>query len=541
MVTYRLIIKYPSSLKDPALKIKIVASAYKLYANDKLIAEVGKVSDKLSVFKESEKPLIADLPTDTQKIELVFQVANLNYAKGGLRDSLIFGSKQVLVRQGIILLSFQLLFIGSILIFGIYYLLLFILQKKNSTALFFSIFCFITALRSLIWGELPLMIFSPNLSYDVLGYINYATGYNMIPVMLLFVRSIYPLEYKKKILRFVLLPTLLLDILLVLMSPAFMSRLTNLVYILVLLQLVYIIIGLARAVLKKRDNAALMYITVCLYFLTVNQDILRFKGISGINLTYMFLYGSFSVIIAMCFIQAKQQATSYKKLALFNEKLIEADKLKDKIMATEMSFLQAQIKPHFLYNALDAIANVCEKDGKKGGKLIIDLAIYLRNSLEFNNLDKMSTIEKELEFIDTYFNIEKARFGEKIKLLEEIEIPLNEQIPVFILQPVVENAVRHGISKKLGGGTVTVKLRKINEDICLEIEDDGVGMNSEKLATLLCEEKEGSSVGLLNIHNRLLRMYGRGLEVSSELGCGTCVKLVIPEGGKPNDKSCSGR
>lgn len=67
-------------------------------------------------------------------------------------------------------------------------------------------------------------------------------------------------------------------------------------------------------------------------------------------------------------------------------------------MATEMSFLQAQIKPHFLYNALSAIANVCEKDGKKAGKLILDLAIYLRGSLEFNNLDRMVAIEKELEF-----------------------------------------------------------------------------------------------------------------------------------------------
>jgi len=244
----------------------------------------------------------------------------------------------------------------------------------------------------------------------------------------------------------------------------------------------------------------------------------------------MFLYGNFAVIIAMSYVQAKQQANTHKKLILYNENLVEADRLKDKIMETEMSFLQAQIKPHFLYNALNAIANVCEKDGKQAGKLIIDLAIYLRGSLQFNNLDKMVTIERELEFIDTYFDIEQARFGEKIQLIKEIGIPLDYQIPTLILQPLVENAVRHGISKKLGGGTVYVRMRGTKkEGSYIEIQDDGVGINSEKLVMLLTEERTDQGVGLLNIHNRLLRLYGRGLNISSEVGQGTCVKIVIPE------------
>ena len=212
--------------------------------------------------------------------------------------------------------------------------------------------------------------------------------------------------------------------------------------------MIYIIYVLIKAVFHKSENAILMFIAICVFIFTIIEDILHYIGIGGINLSYMFLYGNFAVIIAMSFVQARQQANTHKKLILYNENLVEADRLKDKIMATEMSFLQAQIKPHFLYNALNAIANVCEKDGEKAGKLIIDLAIYLRGSLEFNNLDKMVTIEKELEFVDTYFNIEQARFGQKIQLFKEIEIPLDYQIPVLILQPLVENAIQHGISKK---------------------------------------------------------------------------------------------
>ncbi len=283
---------------------------------------------------------------------------------------------------------------------------------------------------------------------------------------------------------------------------------------------------------KVGDNAILMFIAISVFALTIIEDVFHHKAIGGINISYMFLYGNFAVIMAMSFVQAKLQANAHKKLILYNEKLVEADRLKDKIMATEMSFLQAQIKPHFLYNALSAIANVCEKDGKKAGKLIIDLGIYLRESLEFNHIDKMVTIEKELELISTYFNIEQARFGQKIQLIKEIEIPLDYQIPALILEPLVENAVRHGISKKQVGGRVILRIIQLQECIGIEIEDDGTGIESKKLELLLDEKRKNQSVGLINIHHRLLRLYGRGLEIKSQVGCGTCVRLVIPEGRK---------
>ncbi|HEY5586650.1 MAG TPA: histidine kinase [Ruminiclostridium sp.] len=528
VATYRLRLKYPSTLKDPALRIQNVSNAYKLYANGRFIVEVGKVSDKPSSFKNGEESLILDLPKDTQRLELILQVANLDYANGGLRDSPVFGSKRVLERQKMTLLALQLFFIGSVFIFGIYYFLLFVLQSKNKTALFFSMLCFITVLRSLIWGEVPLVIFFPNVTFVVKAYINYLTGYHLVPVMTLFVLSMYPMEYKKTILGLVLLPTLFFDMLL-LAPPGFVSSFTNYIYVMILLQMIYILGVLIKAVLNKRDNAILMFIAIYVFVLAIIEDIFQFKGIGGNNASFMFLYGNFGVILAMSFVQAKQQVNTHKKLIMYNENLVEADRLKDKIMATEMSFLQAQIKPHFLYNALNAIANVCEKDGKKAGKLIIDLAMYLRESLEFNNIDKMVTIENSLELVYTYFNIEQARFGQKIQLIKEIEIPLDNQLPALILQPLVENAIRHGISKKLGGGTVYIKMRGTQEGTYIEIRDDGVGIDSGKLAMLLSEDRIEQGVGLLNIHNRLLRLYGRGLDISSEVGQGTCVKIVIPE------------
>lgn len=528
IATYRLKFSYPESLKDPAVRIKNISSAYKLYANGKLITEVGTVSLDPSHFKEAEGAVILDLPSNSSKIDLLIQVANLNYAKGGLRESLLFGSKKALENHRLQFLCIQLFFIGSVMVFGIYYFLLFCLQTKNKSALLFSMLCLITALRSLIWGEAPLEILLPEISYIARVYINYLTGYNLLPVFVLFIASIYPKETSKWSMMSVLIPSLLFNLLLV-TPTAFMSTFTDYLYILILIQMIYVLIIAGKAVLCKRDDAVIMFISICIFILAIIQDILHYKGLGGINVSYMFLYGNFAVIITMCFVQAKQQAASYQKLLRYNESLIEADHLKDKIMETEMSFLQAQIKPHFLYNALNAIANVCEKDGGKAGRLILDLAVYLRGSLEFNNLDKMAPLERQLEFVDTYFHIEQARFGEKIQLKKEVEVPLDYQIPVLILQPLVENAVQHGISKKSVGGTVTIRMKQARDSILIEIEDDGIGISDEKQADLLRDGRPDRGVGLLNIHHRLQRLYGRGLEISSTVGTGTVIRLVLPD------------
>ncbi len=528
IATYRLLLNYPVTLQDPALRVQNVANAYKLYVNGQLASEAGSALDDRANFKSEDKIVIVDLPKDTQKIELLYKVGNQNCATGGLRVAPVFGSKQVLEQQRVFMLVLQMLFIGGVFIFGIHYFLLFLLQRKNRTALLFAIFCLITALRSLVWGETPLTILFPNASLDLIMHMNYLTGYNYVAIVILFIYSIYPQEFNKKVMGLILLPSLVFDVLLLITNPQFMTFFTNYLYILLILQMLYIISVMMKSVLRKRDNAVLMFLAVCVLIWAMNEDIINFVKIGNVNLTCMILIGNFAVIMAMSYVQARQQAVNHRKLILYNENLLEAGRLKDKIMATEMSFLQAQIKPHFLYNALSAIANVCEKDGKAAGKLIIDLAIYLRGSLQFNDLDKMATIEKELEFVDTYFHIEQARFGQKIQLRKEIEITHDAQIPVLILQPLVENAVRHGISKNPGGGTVTVRMTKEEENICIEIEDDGVGISGEKLKSLLSESGSNQSVGLLNIHNRLLKLYGKGLEISSEPGC-TRVKLLIPE------------
>jgi sensor histidine kinase YesM len=181
-------------------------------------------------------------------------------------------------------------------------------------------------------------------------------------------------------------------------------------------------------------------------------------------------------------------------------------------LQTELSLLQSQIKPHFLYNALSAIANVCGKDGKKAKQLILDLAYFMQASFDFSPDGKLTTLENELEYTRKYVNIEKARYGKKIRYEEQIEVPPTLLLPRLIIEPLVENAIRHGISRKKGGGEVRLRICEVPEGIRVEVFDNGVGIPKEKLSDVYSEESKG--VGLKNIQDRLTRSGGTGLSTT---------------------------
>lgn len=199
-------------------------------------------------------------------------------------------------------------------------------------------------------------------------------------------------------------------------------------------------------------------------------------------------------------------------------------------LSNESAFLQAQIKPHFLYNALNVIAALCRMDAGKARELILDLSSYLHHSFDFRNLTKYITFDEELEFIQAYVRIEQARFKDKLKVEYELEDTEELRLPPLILQPLVENAIRHGIRKSDGGGTVTLRVKNSADCFIIEIEDDGAGMTEEQLEKIMPESRAGGSgVGLANIQRRLQMLYGTQLAIQSHEGEGTKITLILPK------------
>lgn len=199
----------------------------------------------------------------------------------------------------------------------------------------------------------------------------------------------------------------------------------------------------------------------------------------------------------------------------------------DKAIAAEVAFMQAQIKPHFLFNTLNTISSFCDTDPIRAQQLIDDFSAYLRQSFDFKDLEMCAPLESELNLVNSYVKIEKARFGEKLQVEFSIHSPGNVKVPILSIQPLVENAISHGIRKRGGGGTVRISAENVPQGVRISVEDNGRGIPPDRLETLLTSG-EGHGIALQNIDKRLKKLFGQGLMISSEQGVGTRVEYTVP-------------
>lgn len=204
---------------------------------------------------------------------------------------------------------------------------------------------------------------------------------------------------------------------------------------------------------------------------------------------------------------------------------------------SEMKALQAQIKPHFLYNTLDSIIWMIEVgENEKSVEMTAALARFFRQSI--GNSDEIVTIARELEYTKTYLEIQKMRYQDKMDFIIDVEQEIsNEKIVKLVLQPLVENALYHGIKYKEEKGLIRITggydRMMEQEDILLRVIDNGIGMSAAVLEHVFDQKVESSSIGISNIQDRLQLYYGAGygLSYESAVGQGTTVKIRIPKGG----------
>ncbi|GAB3620399.1 histidine kinase [Glutamicibacter endophyticus] len=210
--------------------------------------------------------------------------------------------------------------------------------------------------------------------------------------------------------------------------------------------------------------------------------------------------------------------------------LAELDKSKAQLLEAQVRALRAQISPHFIYNSLNAIASFINTDPARARELVIEFADFTRYS--FRRRGDFTTLAEELEAIDRYLLLEKARFGERIRVSLQIapEV-LPTQIPFLSLQPLVENAVRHGLEARPDGGLISITATEEGPHAVIRVEDDGVGMDPAELSEVLAGTTENLHVGLRNVDIRLRQLYGQehGLLIDTAPGAGTMITLRIPK------------
>lgn len=211
--------------------------------------------------------------------------------------------------------------------------------------------------------------------------------------------------------------------------------------------------------------------------------------------------------------------------------LLELKKSVRDALDSEMAYLQSQIKPHFLYNALSSVISFCYTDADKAAYLLSQLSQYLRHILDMDRYEMLVPLSRELELVEAYVDIERVRFDDRFEFVSLVEEGLSEMpIPSLCIQPFVENAIRHGLFDKEGHGTVTLTVKRVAEAVQVTIEDDGTGIPEDILARIMNASKPGNEggIGILNIRRRLDSIPGANLVVASERGRGTKIVMRLP-------------
>ena len=219
------------------------------------------------------------------------------------------------------------------------------------------------------------------------------------------------------------------------------------------------------------------------------------------------------------------------ELKIFNNVRIEM-KLEEQerlLLQARMAALQNQINPHFLFNTLNSISSLVRFDPDTAREMILKLATILRRLL--HSTDSFVPLREEVEFIDNYLDIEVVRFGrDKLKVIKELDpASLEAMVPSMLLQPLVENCIKHGLSPKIEGGSITLRSRLIKSRLVVEVEDDGVGM----AAVRMNEPPDGGGtggIGMANVAERLKVLYGdtAKMMIENREGGGTLIRLRLP-------------
>ena len=240
--------------------------------------------------------------------------------------------------------------------------------------------------------------------------------------------------------------------------------------------------------------------------------------------------GAFAALAPSAEADLLRAAGEVARFVSTNLALAELDASRTRTVQAQLNFLRAQISPHFVYNALTAIESYVRSDPERARELLLGFAEFTRST--FREHSQYVTLAEELQLVDTYLELERARFGDRLAIILRVapEV-LSVRVPSLVLQPLVENAIRHGLEEMTG----RVRLQIIAEDggheAVVTVEDDGAGVDPRQLEDLLAGRRPSDAVGLRNVDERLRATFGteRGLTIETGIGAGTKITMRLPK------------
>lgn len=509
--TYRLKVVNSKVGQTLAIRMPTVSTAYNLYINGKLIASNGKVGKDKQHFIPEYRPITAEFIPPSKDFDIILQDANFSYARGGAWYPIYMGSVASVAEYDKTIGYKDLFLIGAFLIMALYYFSIFFMRKEDKSNLYVVLLCLIAIGRTIIYGDYIINKIFPWIGYHVIVTIDYVTLAWFPVVFILLIGELFPEQTSKRLNRLFVIYAALISLFIILFPIHMYTSLTYPIEAVALAIAVYAVICVAKAFHKAKADSIIIFIGALAVALGGIHDVLYQNNIISSRFGELSSFGILILLYFQAFILARR----------FKESM-------DKARESELAFLQAQIKPHFLYNALNTFVSISRYDVDKARNLIIEFGNYLRGSFDFKDVSQLVPLKHELEIIRAYLEIEKARFEERIEVTFDLPEDIEVKIPILILQPIVENAVIHGILPKPEGGCIDICIQRNNKVLHIKVKDNGIGMAEGKCREVLKAEHKGG-IGLFNIEKRLQSLYGRGLEIISKPGEGTEVNIYIPQ------------
>ncbi len=417
-------------------------------------------------------------------------------------------------------IAIRYMFIGIVSLFAIGSVILGIMRRDMESQLWLFVLCITFVLRMLVSHEGYLVSYElfGNMDYEIVTSLIYVSTYIIKLSMMMYINDVLNLRMNYKTIVFIaaiflicaFVPYFLYDYIYI--AKAYMW-LQSVPYILDAV-MIYKISG---AIVRKRRSAILLLVNYCISAGAIIIDNYYMNGYISCNVSNVMPLACMVFISCMVMVHIMDTVYAYRESQRASELAVKLEEM-------NMTLMISQIQPHFLYNALNTIKYLIKKDPKTAESAVVKFSGYLRANMDSLTQKEPIPFSKEIDHVKNYVDIEMLRFGNRLNVEYDIQTE-SFRIPALTVQPIAENAIKHGINQKPEGGTLTISTREDEDSIRVIVKDNGVGFDVNSKP----QDDGRSHVGLSNIKTRLKEMMNAHVTVESVIGTGTTVTVVIPK------------
>lgn len=514
--TYRLKVKNDDWQDTFGLKILTMSTSYILMIDDKVIATNGIVGDSAKNTEPEYNTQSVSITPTSNEFEIIIQVSNFTYARGGIWRPVVFGLDSDIRKLAVKISRNEMLLMGVILIMMCYHFILYWVRKEDKSLLYAVIGLFVTILRILVTGEYYITTIFQNISFSTIIFLEYCTLYWGLTAWVLFIGKLFSFEFNKRILRIFIVISMCLTLLTFILPIHIYTNHLIWIEIYIIILFIYAVLRVIVASNNDRDDAQLILYCSILLFTAYIIDVLMFLNFIPNITGGVFITAVGVTVLIQAYIISRRYSRAMEQSKI-----------------SEVAMLQAQISPHFLHNAMNALAELSYDGGDRAYDAITSFSEYLRYSYDLLPQSKLISLSNEIDLVKAYLEVEKLRFGDKLKYDIRVENSKSIVMPPFLIQPLVENAVRHGVSKKEGGGVIKISGKQMDKLYKIMIEDSGVGISKEVIEKVAIGEKTNAmGHGLSNVNKRLMNRYNTRLNITINEDEGTTIFFYIKNRGK---------